>query len=136
METLMPTIEIRGLDALQRKLNSIAGASLAQVLRPPMQRAVLLLQSDMADYPPQRSGSSYRRTGTLGRTWTTKVENIPGGVQGKVGNVTEYAPLVQSEQFQSAVHRGRWTNTDEQVLRRRLAQIERMFQVAVDAALR
>jgi len=125
------SIRVTGIDALQRKL----GQDFRRVLRPPMQRAVLLLQAAMADYPPQRTGSSYVRTGTLGKKWTTDVDDLPDGVLGKIGNVTEYAPLVQSEQFQAAAHRGRW-QTEQQMLRKHLAQIERFFQVAVDAALR
>jgi len=125
------SIHIAGIDALQRKL----GQDFRRVLRPPMQKAVHLLQADMADYPPQRPGSAYRRTGTLGRTWTTEVTDVNSGVEGKVGNMTEYAPLVQSRQFQAAVHRGRW-QTEQDVLARNMARIERFFQDAVDAALR
>ncbi len=125
------SITIRGIPELQRKL----GQNWTSVLEPPMQRAVLLVQRDMADYPQQRPGSSYVRTGTLGRTWTTEVTEMGNGVQGKVGNVTEYAPLVQSKRFQSLIHRGRW-QTDEDVLQRDMPRIVRLFQDAIDEALR
>ncbi len=64
-----------------------------------MRRAVLRLQRDMADYPPKPKNSSYRRTGTLGRKWTTKVTKTHEGLTGKVGNNTYYAPYVQHDRF-------------------------------------
>ena len=127
----MVSIRIMGIPELQRKL----GQNWTQVLHAPMQKSVLLVQRDMADYPSQRPGSSYVRTGTLGRTWTTEVTETGNGVQGKVGNRTEYAPLVQSERFQRPIFRGQW-QTDDAVLERDMPRIERFFQDAVDGALR
>jgi len=125
------SIELRGLDALYRKLgNAVAN----RTLRPAMEHAVKLVQRDMADYPAQRAGSTYRRTGTLGRRWTTKVSYGSSGVQGKVGNNTKYGPYVQSERFQSRIHRGRW-QTDEQVLERDTEKITGLLQDTIDKAL-
>jgi hypothetical protein len=130
----MAEIEIKGLDALYRKLQTIE--KIQDVLEPPMQRAVLRVQAKMAKYPPARPKSSYVRTGTLGRRWTTKAERTAAGVIGKVGNNTIYGPLVQSKQFQAKVHQGRWTNTDEQVLAEELPVITADFNRAVDDALK
>ncbi|MGV0974499.1 MAG: hypothetical protein ACOYBO_01070 [Azonexus sp.] len=55
----------------------------------------------------------YRRTRTLGKRWTTKVEYINGGVTGVVGNVTPYAPYVQSRADQAKVHEGRWGTAED-----------------------
>lgn len=126
-------ITVKGLDTLVRKLDGIA--QMQSTLEPPMQRAVLRLQRDMADYPPARPGSSYVRTGTLGRRWTTKVDRLANGVRGRVGNNTKYAPFVQSKQFQRPLFKGRW-QTDEQVLQRNLPAIEKDFNDAVEKAIK
>ena len=65
------SIQIKGIDTLIQKLGKVEGT---KHLRQPMQRAVYRLQGRMAQYPAQRTNSSYRRTGTLGRKWTSKIE--------------------------------------------------------------
>lgn len=55
----------------------------------------------------------YRRTRTLGRRWTTKVEFINGGVVGTVGNVTPYAPLVQGRETQAGIHYMHWQTAED-----------------------
>lgn len=126
------SVTIKGVDELVRKLGQAAAIP---VLRPPMNRSVLKLQRDMADYPPQRPGSSYVRTGTLGRTWTTRVTKLFGGLEGRAGNVTRYAPDVQSKRFQARVHQGRW-QTDEQVLNKNMKSILDDFEKAIQEAIR
>jgi len=135
----MAEIEIKGLDALYRKLQTIE--KIQDVLEPPMQRAVVGVVRKLAVYPP-RPGSKYRRTFTLQRKWTTKVDRVSGGIIGKVGNDAKsergipYGPLVQSKQFQAKVHQGIWTNTDEAVLAEELPVITADFNRAVDDALK
>ena len=129
----MVEIEIRGTDALIAKLGKVQATN---VLRDPMQRAVLRIQRDMQEYPPQRVGSTYRRTGTLGRLWTTRVQQNSGYLEGKVGNRVKYAPFVQSRQFQARIHRGRW-QTDERVVNLNARIIVRDFEATIErAALR
>lgn len=55
----------------------------------------------------------YRRTRTLGRRWTTKVEFVNGGVVGTIGNVTPYAPLVQSRTEQAGIHYMHWQTAED-----------------------
>lgn len=111
------------IDRLQKRLDTgDPGSTVRQVLR----RVVILIQSRMMVYPPQRAGSSYRRTGTLGRTWTSDVYSEGDALIGKVGNVTKYAPQVQSEKFQSKAHKGRW-QTDVQVIRELEPEINAEF---------
>ena len=126
------TIQIKGVDELIRKLGKVEGT---KHLRQPMQRAVYRLQARMAQYPAQRTNSSYRRTGTLGRKWTSKIEQGNGIIRGKVGNNTEYAPLVQSYQFQARIHRGLW-QTDRYVVDTEYRTIVRDFENAISEALR
>jgi hypothetical protein len=128
----MASIEVQGVSELIAQLGV---AETVSVLRPPMQRAVYRLQAAMAHYPPQRAGSAYRRTGTLGRRWTTRIVERAGGLEGKVGNNTVYGPFVQSQMFQASVHRGRW-QTDQQVLDEQTATITADFERAIEAALR
>ena len=128
----MVEIEIRGTDALIAKLGKVQATN---VLRDPMQRAVLRIQRDMQEYPTQRVGSTYRRTGTLGRLWTTRVQQNSGYLEGKVGNRVKYAPFVQSRQFQARIHRGRW-QTDERVVNLNARTIVRDFEATIERALR
>lgn len=129
----MASIEIKGIDALRRKLSNMADVN--DVLRPPMQRAVARLQRDMANYPPARPGSSYVRTGTYGRRWTTLIRESGQGMVGTIGNNTVYAPAVGSERFQARVHRNRWLTDQRAVERNRQAIVddfERAIQRVVD----
>lgn len=67
-------------------------------------------------YPPKRPGQTYRRTLTLGRTWTFNIGEIVSSrsrVRGSVWNPTPYAQWVQSDQRQAWMHRGRWTTTGQ-----------------------
>ena len=126
------SIQIKGIDELIRKLGKVEGT---KHLRQPMQRAVYRLQARMAQYPAQRTNSSYRRTGTLGRKWTSKIEQGNGSITGKVGNNASYAPLVQSYRFQARIHRGLW-QTDRYVVDTEYRTIVRDFENAISEALR
>ena len=125
-----PEIETKGVEQVRKKIDRLQkrldtgdpGSTVRQVLR----RVVILIQSRMMVYPPQRAGSSYRRTGTLGRAWTSEVYAEGDALIGKVGNVTKYAPQVQSEKFQSKAHKGRW-QTDVQVIRELEPEINAEF---------
>jgi hypothetical protein len=128
----MASIEIKGVDELIRKLGKVEGV---KVLEAPMKRSVYRLQRDMADYPAQRPGSSYVRTGTLGRRWTVKISRRSDGVEGRVGNNTVYAPFVQSHRFQARIHRGRW-QTDAKVVDKNRQAIVADFERAIKQALK
>lgn len=128
------TIHVEGLDALLAKLGRIQGLS---ALRPAMTRATAHVQARLAVYPPQahkglggfksdkqrrfffaalRSGQiqvPYRRTGTLGRRWTSTVEQTPGDLIGTVGNNTIYGPYVMDPERQAWMHKGVWQTTQD-----------------------
>jgi len=140
------TIEIKGTDALIAKLGKAQGAA---ILRDPMRRAVLRLQYDMQEYPPQRAGSRYVRgrgmadadgvvrrltSQQLGKRWTTKIAPEGSALVGHVGNNVSYAPFVQSQKFQVRIHRGRW-QTDVQVMNKNAATIIGDFEAAIRRAL-
>lgn len=127
-------IQIKGLDELIRKLGKAAAV---ETITPAMQRSVLRLQRRMQEYPPPLravSEGGYRRTGTYGRRWTTRVTTSSAGLTGKVGNNTRYGPFVGSQQFQARIHRGRW-NTDDRMVKEESPAIVADFQRAIDQAL-
>lgn len=128
----MANIEIRGIAELRRKLGDMKAF---EALRDPMQRSVLRLQRDMAHYPPPLPAQRYVRTGTLGRGWTTQVDQVAGGLEGRVGNRVDYAPRVQGYGLQEALFAGRW-QTDQDVLERNREAIVRDFEKAIDDVLK
>lgn len=100
-------------------------------LKPAGQRIGLKLTTDLKRYPPEPSGSTYRRTGLLGRRWTFKVSAGLFGVSVIAGNNTIYGPWVQSEAQQAWMHEGRW-QTDEEVLEANTDYIEKEVGEAVE----
>ena len=66
-----PLIEQKFESALNAAVES--GNVSRNPLVPPMHESVLVVQSDMSRYPPQPARSTYRRTGSYGRKWTTEV---------------------------------------------------------------
>ena len=126
----MASIEIKGVDKLVRKLG-IVGA--LETLRPAMKRSVFRLQDDMAVYPSQPALANYKRTGTLGRKWTTKITTSSRGMVGTVGNNTPYAPFVQSHRRQN-IHLGYW-QTDKDVVEKNRAAIVNDFGREIDKAI-
>ncbi len=78
----------------------------------------------MAKYPPQRlRRTGYRRTGTLKRSWSAKVEAGSDKVAGEVGSNSNIAPYNRRVQGPQEGARGRrqeamfrragWTGVDE-----------------------
>lgn len=125
-------ITITGVDRVIAKLGRVKGID---KLRPSMVRAVARLHQDIAAYPPEPRGSGYVRTGTLGREWTTKVDQSLNEISGRVGTKLEYAPLVQNYQFQAWMHRRTGWQTDRQVMDRNRDAIIRDFQQAIRNAI-
>ena len=126
--------EIQGLEKLQAKLKKIT--EFQRVMKPPMTKATALLHDEIANYPPNPAHSTYRRTGTLGRRWTSKVDTHSQGVAGKVGNVTSYAQWVQSNEKQVWFHRAAGWKTDKTVTDNQADAIRRLFEDTVNKELR
>src|SRR5262245_56539893 len=120
-------VQIVGLAPLLEALNRFPEA-----VRPALQQAaevaLLSLIPDLADYPPPPAGSTYRRTGTLGRLWTAAQPEFAAdasGFEASIGNATPYGDFVQGE-HQASMHRGRW-KTVEDVVNSHQAEIEAYF---------
>jgi hypothetical protein len=103
-----------------------------------MTDATVLLVNQMRVYPPQRTGSAYKRTNTLKGSWQRYVDNDGADLVGRVvsnSNVAPYNRFVQDATMQSRVHAGRWTNTAQNVAERSTAQINEMFANRIRAAI-
>jgi len=119
--------EIEGLNELMEAFANFPAIAAGEVSKA-VEKALMLLQGAAADYPPEPPGSTYRRTGTLGRLWTSAkrvVEQERSGafVVGRVDNAAPYGPYVQDPQEQAPVHRGRWKTTD-QIVREHQAEVD------------
>ena len=147
-------ITISGVPQLLRKLDAITAD---RTLRTAMVASLVLLQSDLQQYPkPPAPGSfpgfvsvkqrrwffaalrkgeitvPYRRTGLLGRAWTRRITGRGLGMVGFVGNVTgrTYGRYVQDSKRQARIHQRRWS-TVQSVARRRRAAVVHEFQAAI-----
>ena len=129
----MSDIQINGLEELVRKFNGLE--KVTTFLQPAMQRAVFRVEAKIKPYPPAPPNSRYRRTGTLGRRWTTKVDRTASALTGRIGNNTEYAPQVQSAQFQRPIFKRIGWTTDQQAIDAVMPAITADFNATVQAEL-
>ncbi len=124
-----------GLDKVQAKYARIA-ANARKTFYDATKEAVLYAQSQIPPYPPPPPDSSYRRTGTLGRSITafsgghpqslTRVDVTPFGSIGIIGTNVSYAGYVIDEHEQAYMHRGRWW-TLQGVIRKARAGIVKIY---------
>ena len=101
-----------------------------RAMRAAMEDATVLIHRQMQTYPPQRAGSTYKRTNTLRASWFRRISGQGNEITGEVvssGDTAPYNRLVQDADRQAAVHRGRWTNTAQEVQRRTAPTIQRYF---------
>jgi len=101
-------VDTRSLDAAVAALLGLAEPRAIAPLVPTLDSIARDIAGVMAVYPPQRPGSSYVRTGDLGRGW--RVEDgryLEGGYVVAASNAVEYAPWVQGDD-QAWMHVGRW----------------------------
>lgn len=95
-------VDVRGLKG------EIAGA---------VRQVVAEGQRFIATYPPQRlTASGYRRTGTLRRSWSSKVDVTFGGITGIVGsnaNIAPYNVFVQGSPQRPIFRTAGWRGVDD-----------------------
>ena len=101
------TITVKNLDAVTRKL---ANLDKGDYLQGVAGAGADVLRAELRKYPPPPTNSTYRRTGTLGKSWTktTMRGGKGGGWIAQVGTRLKYAPFVQDDSRQAKVHQGRW----------------------------
>ena len=101
-----------------------------RALRAAMEDSTVLLLREQQTYPPQRTGSTYKRTNTLRRSWSRRIRQEGSGIVGEVGssgNTAPYNRYVQDQTQQANIHRGRWTNTAQETARRNESTVQRYF---------
>lgn len=138
-------LEVRGVDDLLQFVDKFVSRAYLTAAKMGMEHALLLLHGKLPEYPPPPAKGEaskhwtdkqrryfwwafkkglievpYRRTGTLGRQFTTEVQVEGVTVSGSLGTNTPYAPWVvgppETEpltfggvvMFQAPIHRGRW----------------------------
>ena len=107
-------------------------------MRGAMTDATVYLLNQMRTYPPQRAGSAYKRTNMLKGSWSRRIEGSGADLTGIVssnGDAAPYNRLVQDREQQARVHRGRWTNTAQDVAERSIGAVNSMFEVRLRAAI-
>ena len=122
------TIDIDSREA--RLLLTRAPQRIDRALRAAMEDSTVLLLREQQTYPPQRTGSTYKRTNTLRRSWSRRIYRDGSGIVGEVGssgNTAPYNRYVQDQAMQATVHRGRWTNTAQETARRNTTTVQRYF---------
>ncbi len=134
----MANVALQINDSEVRRMLADSPAKLERAMRGGINDATALLLRDLQTYPPQRTGSSYVRTGTLRRSWSREIEGQGLALRGIVGSNENMAPYnreVQDSERQAEIHRGRWTNTVQNVVERNESAIQEMFAARFRAEL-
>jgi hypothetical protein len=124
------TVRLDGLDDVLKKLDSERMRAAAER---GMRKGVTHVHQTVPPYPAPPPNSSYRRTGLLGRSITTKTERSAGNILGIIGSNVDYAPVVIGEGTQAPVHQGRWW-TLWQVVNKAKGAVVDFIRDEVDAA--
>lgn len=126
----MSDYEIR-IEGDKELMAALGKVDLASVLEPPLERGITGVVADLATYPPAPTGSTYVRTGTLGRRWVV----TRGTMMRQASNNTDYARLVQDRDEQVAVHRRTGWPTAQGMVEKRLDAIEQDVETSLERAL-
>lgn len=102
------TIRTTGVDEVKKALKE---AARTQAFKPSVEKGLNVVKDRLATYPEPARGQTYRRTGTLGRSWTGPDVDTDG-LSGKIGTGLFYAKFVQGEDEQSEANRA-WETVDE-----------------------
>lgn len=146
-------IHVDGLDQLQRRFGRLP-AEVVRIMTAAMGGAVEIVRGGVAKYPKATAankppglngyswyergfgtrtvtGKGYPTSETLGKSWTTKVTPISGGVRGTIGTRASYAPFVQDKTRQAQFHTARGWLTVQEVLEKNAERIAKLFQAAL-----
>ncbi len=104
-------VTFTGIDALIRSFQVLPSAVAAET-RAELDPVWRDLKGSLAAYPAERPGQRYRRTGDLGRGWTSATPRYivrgDGSIDARIENPADYTEDVQGDS-QMAIFRGRWT---------------------------
>jgi hypothetical protein len=121
-------IEIRGDEELFKKLDKLTKVGSTKAMKGMGGH----LSALMKRYPPQPSGSTYRRTGNLGRRWDVKAKPRAA----TVFNPTKYSPYVQDDRAQTWFHKRTGWSTLKRTAEDNMDAIVRILKRQVDKILR
>lgn len=130
----MSNIQIQGLSEVLAKWDK-APQVIEKHLGDAAEALLLGIAKDLAQYPPIPPQSTYRRTGTLGKTWTAARPDITASgakFEGSIGNSTPYGPWVQASEFQTWYHGKAGWKTDEQAIQEHAQDAKERFDHAID----
>lgn len=123
------SLQIKGMAELNRKLDRIR-RDIRPEMRAATEKALAYVHSRVPPYPSPPPDSTYRRTGTLGRSITTQVRELGTQMVGVIGTNVVYAPYVIDEKRQAAMHSGRWW-TLQAVVRKARAGVRAIYRAAI-----
>lgn len=131
----MINIQVEGVEEIRKRMSDYP-KKFDEVIGKTLDTSLLTIHQEVPPYPVYQS--SYRRTGTLGRTLTPGQNNNinerkigPQMFEATFGTRLNYAPYVIGEQTQAG-HMKHWWTLDGTVLRKAAPKIERLFQIAVE----
>jgi len=138
---MIPTIEVRGLKELHSRFKEFP-LKYTAALTKTLQASLLILQGSAPKYPRPPTGSTYRRTGTLGRSLGTSMSGsktskpdifkiTKGGViqEGHYGTRLGYAPhVIGDAASQQARRMKHWWTVPQTVLAKALPKINAAFE--------
>jgi hypothetical protein len=138
---MQPSIEVRGLRELHDRFKAFPRKYSAAVTKT-LQASLLILQGSAPKYPAKPAGSTYRRTGTLGRSLGTsmsgskmgkpdifKITKGGGFQEGRYGTRLGYAPhVVGDSATQQARRMKHWWTVPQTVLAKALPKINAAFE--------
>lgn len=114
-------LEVKGLQELIKSMQAFP-EELAKIGAVAMDASLHVLWENVPPYPPPPKDSTYRRTGTLGKSLGSseqggtsgdpsiyKIHSLGGGnFEGQFGSSLSYAQYVIGTGTQAKVHQGRW----------------------------
>ena len=125
--------KVIGMEALMAKLKKLSAPELTSEIEKTTWKAVHYVHSQVPSYPSPPAGSTYGRSGNLGRSINTKVKTMGTDVVGLIGSSMTYAPWVISDEEapngdgpQAWMHVGRWY-TLQGVVRKAQDNINKFF---------
>lgn len=140
----MINIKVVGLDELMRRMAAMP-EKVDEGMQEAMSQTLLVMSESIPGYPEPPQNSSYRRTGTLGRTLGSSFEGGKSGTpaiyavekigyswEGRFGTNLNYAPWVVGDNTQAKAHKGRWWVLSS-VAEKAMPKIERVWQNMADA---
>lgn len=107
-------VEVKGLEKLNAALRQFPDIAHGEIERA-MEATVQHLAGIASEYPPKPPQSEYRRTVTLGRSITGRMEVRPEEVLGFVGTKVQYAPFVIGPRQRDFHKRTGWRKLEDVV---------------------